>query len=587
MTPDSPNLRRVRLGRWAALLFTSLAAACEPGGKLTSPPLGEAQTAEAAPATISPVTPPSERAQAAARLLTRASFGPSDASLQEVLDYPDHGAWIDAQMALPASLQLPYTEANSNGSNGTARHEIWWQNAIEGDDQLRQRVAFALSEIFVVSDLDYTLSNAQYGMASYYDMLATHAFGSYRNLLERVTLHPVMGVYLSMVRNEKADPSRNIRPDENYAREVLQLFSIGLHELDAGGRPVPADNPTPAYTQRTVEEYARVFTGWNFANTDKWQSIDMTPFDKITPMVPVPEYHDDGAKILLGGITSPAGISMREDLEIALDSIANHPNVGPFMARRLIERLVTSNPSAEYVQRIAAVFNDDGIGVRGNLGAVIKALLLDMEAQDDGNNAPTFGKLDEPVIRLTHLMRALNATPGANSGGVYNGATRTADRVDEVYGQGVMRSPSVFNFFQPDARAGTTNATDDGRPLVAPERQILTESVIASINNDLHRLVYDHHSRAGASGTAVVLDIEKPLKLFKKGPEPWIDWLELVALGGQMSTALRNTLLEHIEQGSMADDASTPVATLDDEGALSLVLDTLYLTLASPDHMVQ
>ena len=215
-----------------------------------------------------------DRSLAAARLLTRASFGASDTALRDVLSFENHAAWVDAQIALPTSLQLPYTQANSNGSNGRARHEIWWANAIEAPDQLRQRVAFALSEIFVVSDLDYTLSNSQYGMASYYDMLASGAFGTYRELLEAVTLYPVMGIYLSMVRNEKDNPARNVRPDENYAREVLQLFSIGLHQLERGAHPVPVDDPAPVYTQEIVEEYARVFTGWNFANTDQWVSAD-------------------------------------------------------------------------------------------------------------------------------------------------------------------------------------------------------------------------------------------------------------------------------------------------------------------------
>ena len=200
---------------------------------------------------------------AAARFLLQTTFGPTEDSIAELRSHPSLTSWIDEQIALPVTLQLPYVQRTSNGSNTEARHYSWWDNVITGDDQLRQRIAFALSEIFVISDLDYTLANSQYGMASYFDMLAQNAFGNYRDLLEKVTLHPAMGIYLSMVRNEPANAELNIRPDENYAREVLQLFSVGLFELDASGQPIPAGNPSPVYTQETVEEFARVFTGWN------------------------------------------------------------------------------------------------------------------------------------------------------------------------------------------------------------------------------------------------------------------------------------------------------------------------------------
>jgi len=229
---------------------------------------------------------------------------------------------------------------------------------------------------------------------------------------------------------------------------VLQLFSIGLYELNASGQALPIDNPTPAYSQQTVEDFAKVFTGWNFANTDQWNSVDLTPFDKITAMVPVEQFHDSSSKTLLNGIVVEAGLSAREDLTRALDNIFNHSNVGPFIARHLIQRLVSSNPSPEYVARAAAVFNDNGNGERGDLGALTKAILLDPEAAASplASNA---GKLKEPVFKLSHLLRAFNAQPGATSDGVYHGAARTADRVDEVYGQAVMSSPSVFNFFSP------------------------------------------------------------------------------------------------------------------------------------------
>ena len=595
---DTRHRRAVRLLTAAALALASLAG-CSSGGDGSGPSTGGGVPLE----TGSPVGPGTgadgvagsdhgidfpERvldARTAPRLLARATFGPSERAIDEAIALGTEQAWIDGQMARPVSLTLPYTERTSNGSHPAARHHAWWIAAIEGEDQLRQRVAFALSELFVVSDVDYTLSNSQYGMAHYRDTLARHAFGNYRELLEAVTLHPVMGIFLSMVRNEKADPARRVRPDENYAREVLQLFSVGLHELDGSGRPVPAGNPRPVYTQETVEAFARVFTGWNFAGTDEWYSIDMTPYDKTTPMVPVEAYHDRGAKTLLRGEVVEGGLDARNDLERALDNVAAHPNVGPFVARRLIERLVTSNPSPDYVRRVAAVFDDDGTGERGDLGATVRAILADDEAWGEREANPDFGKLKEPVLRLTGLMRALEARPGIEADGVYNGATRTAYRVDEVYGQSILSSPSVFNFFQPDHPVTDRATAPDGRPLVAPEAQILTESTVASVNNDLHRLVHDHHSRAGADDGTVVLDIERPLRLLREGPEVWVDWLERVPLAGRENPTLRMVLLEHLAEGGATDAVSA--AALDDDTAIALLADTLYLVVGSPEYHVQ
>ena len=515
---------------------------------------------------------------AAARLLSRASFGASDAAIADAVALGTEEAWVDDQMGKPVSLTLPWTRANSNGSNRAARHHAWWIAAIEGEDQLRQHVAFALSEIFVVSDLDYALSNSRYGMADYRDLLARHAFGNYRELLEAVTLHPVIGIWPSMVRNEKADPARRVRPDGNYAREVLQLFSIGLHELDGAGEPVPAGDPRPAYTQADVESFARAFTGWNFANTDRCYSIDMTPFDRITPMVPVEAYHDTGAKPLLGGEVLPAGQDARTDLEGALDVVANHPNVGPFVARRLIERLVTGNPSGDYVRRVAAAFADDGTGERGDLGATVRAILADDEAWGEAAANPDFGKLKEPVFRLTNLMRALDARPGQGANGTYHGGARTADRVDEVYGQSILTAPSVFNFFQPDFPVSDRAMGANGATLVAPERQILTEASVASVNNDLFEMVHDHHSRSGAAGDTAVLDVEKPLALLREGPEALVDRLGLVLMGGAMSASMRAVLLEVLDPGVGANDDAALLARLE---------DALYPVVGSPEYLVQ
>lgn len=268
-------------------------------------------------------------------------------------------------------------QEHSNNSGRGPRHEVWWSTAVDGEDQLRLRVAFALSQLFVVSDTGYTLANAQYGITSYYQMLLDNAFGNYRELLEKVTLHPVMGLYLSMLQNSKGDSETSTRPDENYAREVLQLFSIGLYVLNADG----STDGESSFTQDRIEAFARVFTGWNYADAGRWDRPLFTSADMISPMLPFENFHDTDEKQLLNGVVLPAGQDARDDLEMALDNIFEHPNVGPFIATQLIKRLVTSNPSPSYVRDLALVFDDDGTGTRGNLGAVIKALLMHEEAR--------------------------------------------------------------------------------------------------------------------------------------------------------------------------------------------------------------
>ena len=507
----------------------------------------------------------------AARLLTQATFGPTVDSIAEYRTYPDAEAWIDAQMALPVSLVAPHTRANSNGSHPEARHEAWWNNALSGEDQLRQRVAFALSQLFVVSDVDFALGNAQYGVADYYDMLATSAFGNYRELLEDVTLHPVMGVYLSMVLNERADASANVRPDENFAREVLQLFSIGLHELDASGRPVPADDPEPAYTQRTVEAFARVFTGWNYPAARYWNDTNINTVNFEGPMEPDEAYHDTGAKTLLNGVVAPAGLSAREDLELALDNIAAHPNVGPFVAKQLIQRLVTSNPSPEYVARASSVFDDDGSGERGNLGALVKAILLDPEARTGHRTDPDFGKLREPVVRQAHLWRALDAVPGPEAR-----AHATADfalyRIDEAVGQAVQHSPSVFNFFLPD------HTIVPGGERLAPEMQIMSEANLAATHNNLHHQFYRFTTRSELSDDnprVTLVDLE-PLVALAADPGALLDRYNLLFAAGGMPDGVRAALGDHLS-GFGDSDAQRFAA----------VQDTMFLLAVSPSFHLQ
>lgn len=510
----------------------------------------------------------------AARFLVQATFGPTPESIAALRDSASLESWIDQQMALPVSLTEPYTRRNSNGSNTAARHEIWWHNAVSEPDQLRQRVAFALSQLFVVSDLAYLLANAQWGMANYYDMLSTNAFGNYRELLEQVTLHPVMGTYLSMVRNEKADPANNIRPDENYAREVLQLFSIGLFELNNRGEALPADNPQPSYTQQTVEDFARVFTGWNYDKVTTWETPNFGNEGVFTnPMVPNEAFHDTGSKTLLNGVVAPAGLSTAADMTFALDNIFQHKNVGVLVSRHLIQQLITSNPSPEYIERMTDIFNNNGNGVRGDLGALVKAILLDVEARDAYLNNPDFGKIREPVIRIAHLWRALDGTPGPLADeGVHNTADFTLVRVDEMTGQAVMNSLSVFNFFKPD------HTIIPGGSTRSPEMEIMSEANLASTHINYHHQIYRFNDRSDLSDDNPRVTIIKlePLAEMARNPDELLDWYNLIFFSGAMPDDMRQTLFTYMR-----------TLDNDDAGRFAKVQDTLFMIMASPQSHIQ
>lgn len=542
------------------------------GGELVEPDNDNEPTGQAPPVTS--VSNLNAADVAASRFLAQTTFGATPDSIAQLRAATSLSAWIDQQMALPASLTEPYTRENSNGSGTGSRHEIWWNNVLDQPDQLRQRVAFALSQLFVVSDVDYLLANNQYGITNYYDMLSRNAFGNYRALLEEVTLHPVMGVYLSMVRNEKADVANNVRPDENYAREVLQLFSIGLYELNNRGEALPLDNPQPAYTQNQVEEFARVFTGWNY-NTKTWETNNLGGEGVFTtPMVPDERFHDNGSKSLLNGAVTPAGLSVREDMSFALENIFQHPNVGVLVSRHLIQRLITSNPSPDYIERMTNVFNNNGQGTRGDLGALVKAILLDPEAREGHLNDPDFGKIREPLIRLSHLWRALDATPGTQA----EGAHRTADfpmlRVDEMTGQAVQSSLSVFNFFKPDH-----TVVPGGRTL-SPEMEIMSEANLASTHNNYHHQIYRFNNRSDISGNGdnprvTIINLE-PLIALAGDPDRLLDWYNLVFFAGGMPDDMRQTLFNYAR--------SLPG---DDAGRFAGVQDTLFMIMVAPQLHVQ
>ena len=511
-----------------------------------------------------PPPPPPTQAEAF-KLLGQAGFGPTQAAVDEVIDLGLEG-WIDAELQRPASLQLPHLDSlpppQNPGQLQPDRVDIWFRNVLHGDDQLRQRVAFALSEIFVVSQVG-ALVNAPWGLADYYDMLARNAFGNYRDLMQDVTLHPSMGVYLSMLGNEKPDPARNIRPDENYARELMQLFSIGLVQLNPDGTPVLDDNdqPIPTYDQAVIEGFAHVFTGWTYAGAPDFRQARRTRNNQVVPMQLYPAFHDTGEKALLDGVVLPAGQTGEQDLAQALDTIFNHPNVGPFVAIRLIQRLVTSNPSPGYVSRVAAVFDDNGAGIRGDLAAVVKAILLDAEARPEPS-MDLDGKLKEPLLRLTQLWRVYE---GQSASGRYRFPTQF------LLAQGPLQSPSVFNFFSP-FYAPPGEIRDSG--LVAPELEIATEYQNTVLTNYFFFQTFGlNQTNTGLGEDDIFIDLSEEMSI-AADVDALIDLVDTKLLDGTMSAALRTEIDGMLNR-------------LADTDTVLRSAEAVYLVVSSPEYAVQ
>jgi uncharacterized protein (DUF1800 family) len=357
-------------------------------------------------------------AQDAARFLTQATFGMQSTQDVQALREKGYPLWLWEQINTGTMVHTSYLDLQklrNVGEDGKAReteemsYEAIWQQWLFGADQLRGRMAFALSQIMVISNVAPDIR--PYAMSSYMDMLNKNAFGNYRQLLEDVTLHPAMGYYLNMLNSERDDPNTGAHPNENYAREVLQLFSIGLVKLNLDGSQQldGAGKPIPTYDESVVQGFAKAFTGWTYPNATGWdESDEEVPAAWTSAMKPFASKHSTDAKKLLDGAQITSGGSPQSDMKAALDSIFNHPNVGPFICRQLIQRLVTSNPSKTYISRVASIFNNNGSGVRGDLRAVVAAVLLDAEARNATPPA-NFGKQREPVMRFANFLRALNA----------------------------------------------------------------------------------------------------------------------------------------------------------------------------------
>lgn len=524
----------------------------------------------------------------AARFLIQAAFGPNADSADDPDQIPENveevmslglQGWIDDQFARPIGWLQPMAEWVQENGNALQLYSdpkavAWWGRVMESPklrpdanetqlpDPLRQRVAFALSEILVVSDRPEAL-NDSVGMANYYDTLVKHAFGNYRDLLFDVAMHPCMGIFLSHVGNRKADPVNRIYPDENFAREIMQLFSIGLWELNPDGTRQldTAGQPIPSYDNRTITEMARVFTGLSFGGPDV-NAFGIWPRDFTKPMLIWDAYHDCEAKTLLRGVTIPArtpspgkqGLAGLADVHAAIENLFQHPNVGPFIGRQLIQRLVTSNPSPEYVARVSGAFANNGNGVRGDMKALIKAVLLDPEARGYAQlSDPAFGKLREPFLRCVNLARAFNAS---STSGHY-----PLDEFNLDHGQEPQNAPSVFNFFLPTYSPPGMLAQSG---LVAPEFQIVNASTAITSANYFWNCIWGglHRWGAGVAAYNVRLDLGQELAMVVPpevssqdvpnvspfDPDALLQRLDLVLTGGLLTPQQFQVIRETLER---------------------------------------
>ncbi|RCS56764.1 DUF1800 domain-containing protein [Parvibium lacunae] len=523
-----------------------------------------------------PVSNPAD----ASRFLSQASFGPSPADIARVQTV-GYAAWLQEQMAiLPTNPHQTYIDglgAAVTDFDQNPLFESFWRQVATAPDPLRQRVAFALSQIFVISMVDLVdrTPKVARGTASYLDMLGRNAFGNFRTLLEDVTRHPMMGLYLSHLRNQKEDTVSGRVPDENYAREILQLFSIGLVELNLDGTPrLLGGNPIETYTNADIAGLARVFTGWSWGGADKTNNrffgSTADPNRDVLPMQFYPSFHSTSAKTFLG-TTIPANTPADTTLRLALDRIFNHANVGPFISKQLIQRLVTSNPTPAYVARVAQVFNNDGTGVRGNMRAVIAAIFLDSEARNAANLSNNqFGRLRDPIQRMAHWMRSFGAASVSGRYQLWN-----TDNPANSLGQSPMRSPSVFNFYRPGYVPPSTELATAS--LVAPELQITHETSVVGYINAMQGAI--------ANGTGQSREIaanysnELPLA---SNPAALVDRMNLLLMGGQMSSTLRSNIITAVTACVTPSCGST--AALNQRNRVNIAI---LLTMASPEYLVQ
>lgn len=560
----------------------------------------------------------------AARFLTQATFGPTPSSISS-LRSQGYQAWFDQQRTAPMTSSRAYLDAlaaaNVPNLGQSQRMDRWFHTAAFGTDQLRQRMAFALSQILVVSDQVDALSGDHFGTSEYWDILARNGLGNYRTLLEEVTRSPMMGRYLSHFRNRKSNPSGLIQPDENYAREVMQLFTIGLVERNLDFTPVLDINnqPLPTYDQSQITELARVFTGWSYrcaasqTTCDTYRGLtsgtNAVP-NGYQPMACFPAFMDHGAKTIVGGLVLPAaGVTCganntsggqpdttgtptdvnvqntcrtycQTQMVATMDYLFNHPNVAPFISRQLIQRLVTSNPSPQYIERVATVFENNGSGVRGDLMAVAKAILLDEEARiPPVDPAAPYGKVREPLLKLTAVWRAFGVTaPAAGTGGEIQMGIRSPQT---SLLQRPLGAPTVFNFYEPDYQQPGAIATAD---LYSPEFQIMNETTLVTASNEMWTRIFVGYSTSSGAFTLPTTSA-------------YLSFADLSALAANSSNAtsraqLLDALNVRLLYGTMSPQLRSVLDNMLRFDLVSLdgnrkVLDLVHLIAISPEFAVQ
>jgi uncharacterized protein (DUF1800 family) len=491
-------------------------------------------------------------ARAAARVLDQATWGPTPASAAE-LEGTSIADWINAQFALNTSdlPDQPILASNGNSNNNLAPVQAaFFQNAVTGQDQLRQRVAFVLSQIWVVSQTSGV--SPAYAYPPYWRIFRDNAFGNYRDLIKAVTLSPAMGRYLSMANNNKANSSKGTAANENYARELMQLFTLGLTQLNSNGSPIvdQNNNPVPTYNQTIVTNLARAFTGWTYPTAPGATPKTNNPAYYTGQMFAVETEHDTTAKPIFGNVTIPAGQTAEQDLDSLLDALMSQPTMAPFVSQQLIQHLVTSNPSPTYVQRVAQVFTNDGNGVTGNLQAVITSILTDPEARSADDPAvvsQNAGHLREPILFVTNILRGLNATLSATSS-VQNLATEM--------GEDLFVAPSVFSYFSPQYRIP--------QGLLGPEFQIYSTQTASDRADIVNSILY------GKVDSGATIDLS-PFVSQAGNTTNLLNYISSVFLHGGMSGAL-----EQAAAGAV-NAATTPTAKAQ---------AALYVVLTSGEYQV-
>ncbi len=551
-------------------------------------------------AQINGATPPLPVAPTdASRFLEQSTFGATDQDIHH-LSQEGYAAWFNEQFNMPQPLHEPQVEAsiilnnppcaagdvkcnaalflqNSNAQNDL--FQSFWQQSITGSDQLRERMKYTLSEIYVVSSSNGSVGNMPRGLANYYDLLGADAFGNFRQLLQDVTLNPMMGQFLSVLANDKGDATRD--PDENYAREVMQLLTIGLYQLNPDGTQMLDANgkPIPTYSNTDVMGLAKVFTGfsWNIPGnqTDAaWSNccayVGPGFGEDILQMQSFPNHHSTDEKDFLG-VTIPATGSPdpQGDLKIALDTLFNHPNTAPFVSKQLIQHLVTSNPSPAYVARVAAVFADNGAGVRGDMKAIIQAILLDDEARNAPNAAgnPQYGKVRESLVRYTQWARAFTAQSR-------NGSFNIGSTEDPIYGLGEMatRSPTVFNWFAPGYTPPGTSIASAG--LVAPEMQMTNVSTVVGYLNAMQSSVAANAERGSDIYSSYAAEAG-----LAATPDALVDRINLLLMAGTMDSTLRGQILNAVNSIPIPTTGNGIQTALTNRAQIAV-----FLTLASPSY---